>query len=352
MKPDLPLADPGIRKILVLAVESLDFDFLRSNNPSMPKDITPFLDSLSRRYLSFRNYFTGSQPTSWALDCIFLSRPDFLRDLSLKNISLCDLLRERGWATWYFSPASSFCFGNGRDYRQLFRPDHALFLEDFFRSFGFKGSHYWGLGDDELLDGVFRTLESSGDDRFFCVVSTIDLHDPYTVSGPAASLASTGNRFLDSLRSTDRNLQLFLDRMMQSPLFDEHTLIIVTADHSATFGENYTKRSDFLPVRIPLIFITKNDRLRPLFDPARFGSQMDLAPTLLGLLGLPVPETFMGRDLRIPGKSYAITKTVDLIRLHLPGGRVVTCPLTPDHDPASPEEKALLEFYRLYYGLE
>lgn len=351
-KPDLAPADPGIRKIIVLAVESLDFDFLHSNNPAMPEDATLFLDSLSLRYLSFRNYFTGSQPTSWALDCIFQSRPDFLRDLSLKNVSICDLLRERGWTTWYFSPASAFCFGNGRDYRQMFRPDHAVFLEELFQSFGFKGSHYWGVGDDELLDGVFRTLESAGDDRFFCVVSTIDLHDPYTVSGPAASLPSTGNRFLDSLRSTDRNLQSFLERVMQSPLFDEHTLIVVTADHSATFGENYTKRPDFLPVRIPLIFISKNDRLRERFDPDRFGSQLDLAPTLLGLLGIPAPETFMGRDLRIPGKSYAVTKTVDLIRLHLPDGRIVTCPLTPDREPASPEERALLEFYRLYYGGE
>lgn len=349
-KPVPDPAGPEIRKIIVLAVESLDFDFLHSNNPNMPEDTTVFLDSLSRRFLSFRNYFTGSQPTSWALDCIFLSRPDFLRDLSLKSVSLCDILRKRGWSTWYFSPASSFCFGNGRDYLQLFRPDHAVFLEDFFRSFGYRGSHYWGLGDDELLNGVFRMLESSAGDRFFCVVSTIDLHDPYTVSGPASSLPSTGNRFLDSLRSTDRNLQSFLERVMQSPLFDEHTLIVLTADHSATFGENYTKRPDFLPVRIPLIFLSKDDRLRPLFDPDRFGSQLDLAPTLLGLLGIPVPETFMGRDLRLPGKNFAVTKTVDLIRLHLPDGRVITCPLTPGHEPASPEERALFEFYRLFYG--
>ena len=348
----LPPADPEIRRILVLAVESLDFGYLRANEPSIPEGVTPFLDSLTKNYLSFRNYFTGSQPTSWALDCIFLSRPDFLADLSLKNVSLCDILRERGWTTWYFSPASSFCFGNGRDYRRLFRPDHAVFQEQFFQSFGYRGSHYWGLGDDELLDGVFRMLESAASDRFFCVVSTIDLHDPYTVSGPAASLESTGSRFLDALRSTDRNLQAFLERVMSSSLFDEHTLIVLTADHSATFGENYTRRPDFLPVRIPLIFITKNDRLRPLFDPDRFGSQMDLPPTLLSLLGIPAPETFMGRDLRCTGKSCAFTKTVDLIRLHLPDGRLFACPLQPGRTPATPEGRALLDFYRLFYGPE
>ena len=349
-KPGGPSAVPEIRKILVLAVESLDYDYLHACNPGIPEGITPFLDSLSQQYLSFRNYFTGSQPTSWALDCIFLSRPDFTRDLALKNESLCDILREKGWSTWYFSPSSGFCFENGRDYRKLFRPEHAVFLEEFFRDFGFKGSHYWGLGDDQLFDGAFRLLSERAGERFFCVISTIDLHDPYTVSGPAASLKSTGNRFLDALRSTDRNLQHFLDRVMTSPLYDEHTLIVLTADHSATFGANYTKRPDFLPVRIPLIFLSKNEDLRKMFDPERFGSQLDLAPTLLGLLGIPVPETFMGRDLRIPEKNYAVSKTVDMIRLHLPDGQVISCPLIAGQEPSSPEERALRDYLRLFYG--
>ena len=135
-----PSAVPELRKIIVIAVESLDFAFLRANNPAMPEGITPFMDSLSQQYLSFRNYFTGSQPTSWAMDCIFLSRPDYTRDLALKNVSICDILREKGWPTWYFSPASGYCFDNGRDYRKLFRPEHAVFLEEFFRDFGFKAT--------------------------------------------------------------------------------------------------------------------------------------------------------------------------------------------------------------------
>lgn len=345
-----PSAVPELRKIIVIAVESLDFAFLRANNPAMPEGITPFMDSLSQQYLSFRNYFTGSQPTSWAMDCIFLSRPDYTRDLALKNVSICDILREKGWPTWYFSPASGYCFDNGRDYRRIFRPEYTVYQEEFFLTFGYKGTHYWGLGDDQMFDGTFRFLTERAGDRFFCVISTIDLHDPYTVTGPAASLESTGTRFLDALRSTDRNLQLFLERVMGSPLYDEHTLIVLTADHSSTFGANYTKRTDFLPARIPLIFISPNKNLRKMFDPDRFGSQLDLAPTLLSLLGIPAPETFMGRDLRIAEKNYAVAKTVDMIRLYLPDGRIISCPLIAGQDPSSPEERALRDYLRLFYG--
>lgn len=51
---------------------------------------------------------------------------------------------------------------------------------------------------------------------------------------------------------------------------------------------------------IPLIFVSKN--LEPLknLESTDYGSQEDLAPTLLALMGVPVPEEFMGRNLLQP----------------------------------------------------
>jgi arylsulfatase A-like enzyme len=43
-------------------------------------------------------------------------------------------------------------------------------------------------------------------------------------------------------------------------------------------------------------------------------SQLDLPPTLADLLGLPVPQQFMGRDLFDPGPGRALGRERDLVR--------------------------------------
>ncbi len=339
-----------IRRIIVIAAESLNLDYLRTYNAKMPENLTPFLDRMCREYVSFSNYFTASQPTSWGLDSIFLSRMDYEADLRCRNkpLSICNLLADRGWNTLYFSPTTELCFSQGRDYGALFRMQKAWFQEQIFKRFGEKGVHYWGLSDHQLFSVVPQLLQEQKNSKFFSVISTIDLHDPYTVSGPAAEMTSTGNKFLDSLRATDRNLQNFVEKIMADPMFDDHTLIVITADHSATFGVNYTNRETFFPARIPLILITRNNWLKQEFpETHRYGSQIDLAPTLLGLLGIKVPDSFMGQDLR-SGKDFAFAKTVDMMFLHLPSGQ--TFEYLQTKDPATPEETALKEFFEVYYS--
>ena len=339
-----------IRRIIVIAAESFNLDYLRTYNGDMPENLTPFLDRMCREYVSFSNYFTASQPTSWGLDSIFLSRMDYEADLNCKKkpVSICNVLQEKGWNTFYFSPTTELCFNQGRDYGALFRMQHAWFQEQIFKRFGHKGVHYWGLSDHQLFSIVPQLLQAQKDNKFFSVISTIDLHDPYTVSGPAAEMKSTGNKFLDSLRATDRNIQDFVEKMMADPMFDDHTLIVITADHSATFGVNYTKRKTFFPARIPLILITRNNWLKQEFpETHRYGSQIDLAPTLLGLLGIRKPDSFMGHDLR-SGKDFAFAKTVDMMFLHLPSGQ--TFEYLQTKKPVTPEETALKEFFEVYYS--
>lgn len=68
--PELPKFD----RIVIIAIESLDGDYLNSNNPALPPRLTPRIDRLKREYLSFSNYFSASQPTSWGINALILSR--------------------------------------------------------------------------------------------------------------------------------------------------------------------------------------------------------------------------------------------------------------------------------------
>ena len=165
----------------------------------------------------------------------------------------------------------------------------------------------------------------------------MDLHNPYMRSGPAKDQAESVP-FLASLRCTDANLRQFITRLQQNEkLWNERTLILLTADHSATHGANYTDRSDFTPARIPLYVITKE----PVKDLPleKYCSSIDLPATILHQLGQEIPQTFMGQDI-FTKKSFALAwSSLDRkLYMHKPGQTV------------SVNTPALKAFYALFYG--
>ena len=96
----------------------------------------------------------------------------------------------------------------------------------------------------------------------------------------------------------DKTIQHFFEEASRQGLMDDRTLFIVTSDHNPHSGGEYktlvTNPQDKQSVApIPVIFISKN--LAPLadLDESMYASQQDMAPTLLTLLGQPVPQEFL-----------------------------------------------------------
>jgi len=78
----------------------------------------------------------------------------------------------------------------------------------------------------------------------------------------------------------------------------ENTLVVFTADRGELFGSHgFTGDDSFYEecVRIPLAM--RHPRLEPGSQRDMLVSQADIAPTVLGLCGVPVPEQMQGRDL-------------------------------------------------------
>ncbi|MBO5960084.1 MAG: sulfatase-like hydrolase/transferase, partial [Lentisphaeria bacterium] len=319
-------------RIIVIAVESLDLDYIHAFNHAMPADATPYLDSLAAQYPVFRNYFSGAQPTSYAFTSMILSRMDFDDDLRLGSISLNDELRKLGWKSVYISPTNGKLFDNKRDYAAVFWFDEMYFLEDL----GRKAETKWGLTDATLFECAAGILEAETAEKSITFISTMDLHNPYMRSGPAKDHPESVP-FLASLRCTDANLRQFITRIQQNEkLWNGRTLLLLTADHSATHGANYTGRNDFTPARIPLFVLTK-DPVRDLpLD--KYCSSLDLPATILHQLGQEIPQTFMGQDI-FTKKSFALTwSSLDRnLYLKKPEQTIVNTP-------------ALKAFYALFYG--
>jgi phosphoglycerol transferase MdoB-like AlkP superfamily enzyme len=120
---------------------------------------------------------------------------------------------------------------------------------------------------------------------------TTSNHRPYTYPDGRIDIPSPGGR-TGAVKYTDYAIGKFIRDARSKPWFKD-TLFVIVADHCASVAGK-TK----LPVegyRIPLIFYAPA-LLRP-GSYQQMVSQIDIAPTLLGVLGKSGGEHFFGRDI-------------------------------------------------------
>lgn len=306
--PGAPVAakpSPEIRRIVIVTLESLPVAYLHSYNPSVPAEATSFLDALLLRYPHFDQFYTSNMPSDWGLSSLLLSR--LQPDWDGGRPSLLSVLRDQGGFESFWVRGASKHYGNELyTYPRMFQMDHYFAFEELSERYDSKWHSAWGYNDAVVYEEGVRILREHRDDKVVVVLNTIDLHQPGPFQGvPHKYLPEALQRrnvgLFNALHWTDRCLRGLFQTLDEDGLFDEHTLVVVTSDHTPHPGVEYRETvpaEEYVRLgRIPLVFAMRDsERLRGL-DTARLASQVDLAPTLLDLVGLPKPRGMVGRSL-------------------------------------------------------
>ncbi|MCG3135783.1 MAG: Phosphoglycerol transferase I [Planctomycetes bacterium] len=345
--------------VVIVCVESLSawfMDEFRAQHRESGPSCTPRLDGLAKRSLLFtRLYATGTR-TVRGLEALTLSIPPTPGCAVPKRADCAGfyatgpLFRARGYVTkflyggyGYFDNMNEFFSGNGFDV--VDRSD----LESSEVSF----SNVWGVCDEDLFRRTLRECDrtAAAGDRFFHFVMTTSNHLPFTYPDGRIDVPSGTGRD-GAVRYTDHAIGAFLDEAAKRPWFDD-TVFVVVADHCSS-----SRGKSELPVdrfHIPaLIFAPK------LVPPGRCDelcSQIDLVPTLLGILNWDYESRFFGADvLRRPPRRALLCNYLNVglydgerlltLGLHRDaqmdrisqGGRKVVREAAPD--PAMVEEAA------------
>lgn len=120
----------------------------------------------------------------------------------------------------------------------------------------------------------------------------------YASRNPGEASGFSG-RYDEAIRSTDAGLGTFLAWLRTDGLY-ENALIIVTADHGESFSHGYGGHGGPLLhddlIHIPLII--KEPRQKSGTRQAVVAEQIDLSPTILDLVNLPIDRYFEGRSLK------------------------------------------------------
>jgi tetratricopeptide (TPR) repeat protein len=133
---------------------------------------------------------------------------------------------------------------------------------------------------------------------FFLWVHLYDPHEPY-LAHPSLGSTFTGRLYDGEIALVDVQVGRLLDHLRTQGLFDQ-TVIAVTADHGESLGEHGEDTHGLLvydsTLRVPLI-VRAPGRIKPGTRFAGLVSGVDVAPTLLELMGLPPLPGAQGRSV-------------------------------------------------------
>lgn len=309
-KPAVAKIAPQYDRVVLLILESMHRDYINYYNENIPEKATPYLNQLVIRYPHLNKFYSSAVPTTQGLNATFRSHIIMDKDLPGKGTpSLFRVAQAAGYKGIFMNASSQYYANELREYPDQFGMQEYIAKEQL-EKFGYTGASGWGYHNDVMYEHTLRILEENRGKKLLLVTKTLDMHQPYPYTGyrweeMPEGVRDNPNVTVRGVYWVDKTIEHFFKEVEKRGLMDERTLFLITSDHNPHSGGEYTKlvekANDKLSIApIPLLFISKN--LAPL-DELRtneYASQIDLAPTLLYLMGLDIPEKFMGRNLLQP----------------------------------------------------
>jgi phosphoglycerol transferase MdoB-like AlkP superfamily enzyme len=158
-----------------------------------------------------------------------------------------------------------------------------------------------GSSDRCTARALIKWIDAQPNKPFLGLLWTMQTHYPYLAPSQEIDFGvdnSDLNRYLNALHGSDAAFGEILSALDEDGLTDS-TLVAVLGDHGEAFGrhQHWGHASSIYEenVHIPLILI--NPRLFNGNSNPVIGGLVDLAPTVIDLLGLEPPEEWQGRSL-------------------------------------------------------
>ena len=301
-------AQENHKNVVLITVESLSADFMSVYGNK--NNITPFLDSLATQSLQFTNLFATGNRTVRGLEAVTLCLPPMAAESVIKRVdnknkfSTGNLFRKRDYNVKFMYGGDAF-FDNMRDFfggngyeivdKKNFLPDEVTF------------SNIWGVCDEDMYTKAIKVMnsESAAGKPFFNHIMTVSNHRPYTFPKDKISVEGNEKSRNGAVKYTDYALGQFFKMAKKQPWF-KNTVFVILADHCSSSSGKIELPLD--KYKIPAIIYAPG-----FIAPSRFTtlmSQIDVMPTLFGLLNFSYDSKFYGQDVFQPNyKPRALIAT-------------------------------------------
>ncbi len=287
---------PRLNLVLLLE-ESLGSEFWGSLGRKEPTRM-PRMDAVAtNEALLFDNLYADGNRTIRGYEGVFCSFPPLpgdsivARDRSEHVETIARVLARDGYDTTFLYAGRGLFDGTGPFVK-------ANGWSNFVELKDFKNPAFttvWGVCNEDLYDRVLVECR----DRyarglpFFVTSMSVSNHKPYTYPPGRIPEDPLKRRRAHVVKYTDYALGRFVDMARKEP-FWTNTIFVVVADHGARVYGSQT-----IPIRsyeIPMVVLGPAAVSAPR-RVSTLGCQLDIAPTLLGLIGRPYDSYCFGRDL-------------------------------------------------------
>jgi choline-sulfatase len=292
--PPAPAGPPKDPNVIVLSIDSLRADMPWAG---YARPIAPHLTAFESKAVSYTHAYSVSSYTSMSLGGFLggripseLVRSGYFFGTYKKDLFFPKVLQSAGIHTM------------------------GVMAHMYFKSAGFdQGFDDWkivpGITFDPNTDRDVTSQQSEslseqllGDPtnetrRFFFWAHFLDPHDQYIHHDGIDWGKSARDRYDGEVTFTDQAVGKLLEFIASKP-WAGRTIVIVTSDHGEEFGEHNMSRHGFevwnTLVHVPLMIQAPGATARRIDVPR---SDVDLAPTILELYGLPAEPTFEGTSI-------------------------------------------------------
>ncbi len=294
--------------VILICVESLSASFMQHFGNK--KNITPFLDKLSKESVFFTNTYATGTRTIRGMEAIVLSVPPTAGRSIVKRpnnnnlFSIGEVFKQQGYSRTffyggdgYFDNMNQFFGGNGFD---IVDRGRRFLLGDSFKAKRININNNevtfenaWGVCDENVYDKVIQqaNISHKNNQPFFNFIMTTSNHRPYTYPKGKIYIPSGTSRS-GAVKYTDFAIKEFINKAKKQTWF-KNTVFIIMADHCASSAGR--SELDIANYHIPaMIYNLPN---RPAKIQSKLTSQIDIFPTLFGYLNWNYESKLYGRDI-------------------------------------------------------
>ena len=272
------------------------------------RGFTPFLDSLMNESLTCGHTFANGRISIDAMASVLSSIPRMgesfiLTPSALNPISSAagELAKNKGYHTAFFHGAQE----NSMGFKAY---SHSAGYQEYYgrESYGndddFDG--HWSIWDEEFLQFYAQKMNSFPQ-PFATAVFTATSHHPYVIPERYAAIFEEGSLPIHKcVAYTDMAVRRFFETASAMPWYD-NTLFVICADHTniVEIPEYGTEAGRY---KVPIMFYTPDGSLKKRLEGTM--QQIDIMPTILGLLDYDLPYIAFGNDMTdTPSeKSFAV----------------------------------------------
>ena len=287
--------DEQHKNVVLISVESLSAEFMAAYGNT--EGITPFLDSLAQKSIFLTNLYATGNRTVRGLEALTLCVPptpgeSIVKRKDNKNkFTTGSVFKSKGYSVKYlyggysyFDNMKDFFGGNGYDIidRDNFTPEEITF------------ANIWGVSDEDMARKAIKEMNAQAKTGkpFFNHWMTVSNHRPFTYPEGRIDIPGTAKSRQGGVKYTDYALKLFFELAKKESWFKD-TVFVIVADHCASSAGRTELPLD--RYRIPCLIYADFLEAEQI---DKLASQIDVMPTVMGLLNFSYESKFLGQNIR------------------------------------------------------